>query len=178
MFISHRQHGGNVLRGATVALVIGLGIAATGIGPSSHADAQSLAIRKAAAPCIPAGHSTSTIPSISFGRSGGNIRPFTVNIYGDGVIAYKGAVTPPASYAIRPDAVLGLKTLASAEGFATWPAVIKSTRLFPDSASLFVTIRAGCATTTSKVTMRPGANQPSFLQLWDTLYAAAGLGAN
>jgi hypothetical protein len=71
-----------------------------------------------------------------------------------------------------PDAVLGLQRLAQAEGFNTWPKVIKSTKLMPDSASLYITIRAGCSPATRTVTLQPGAQLPAFTELFDTLLAA------
>jgi hypothetical protein len=168
--------GGTILRGALATLVVGFGVSAGGIVPALHAGAHASANGNLSSPCIPAGHGPGAIPSIAFGRTGGNIRPLTVNLYGDGTVAYKGAVAPASGYTVRPDAVLGLKRLAGAEGFSTWPRVITSSKLFPDSASLFITIRAGCETTTKTVIMRPGANQPGFQELWDTFSAAAGLG--
>ena len=95
-----------------------------------------------------------------------------LSIYGDGTINYVGANPLSPSFTIRPDAVLGLQRLARAEGFNAWPSMIKSTRLMPDSANLFVTLRAGCSTTTKTVTLQAGANSPAFSELFDTLLAA------
>src|ERR1700692_4150076 len=138
---THWYRGGATLRGAVATLIVGLAVSAGSMAPLSRVEAHAVSNSISSAPCIPAVHSADTIASISFGRTGGNIRPFSVNIYGDGFIAYKGAASPPAGYAVSPVAVLGLQTLATAEGFATWPKVITSPRLFPDSASLFVSIR-------------------------------------
>ena len=52
-------------------------------------------------------------------------------------------------YAISPEAVLGLERLATAEGFAAWPNTITATRGLPDVATLFVTLRAGCSSSTT-----------------------------
>lgn len=126
-------------------------------------------------PCIPAGHGPGTVPSISFGRSGGNIRPMQVNIYGDGTISYQGATPISAHYAIAPEAVLGLQRLADAEGFWKLPATITGTHVLPDFATLSITIRAGCSSTTKTVKAR-GSQLAGFAELYDTLTAAAGLG--
>jgi hypothetical protein len=127
-------------------------------------------------PCVAPGHGPGAIPAISFGRKGGNIRPLTVQIYGDGAIKYSGAAQGSAPYSIQPDAVQGLERLAQAEGFASWPAKFTSTHLFPDVATLFITLRAGCLNATKTVSLPPGANAPQYRELWDTLLAASGLG--
>ncbi|MDB5077969.1 MAG: hypothetical protein JWO42_4148 [Chloroflexi bacterium] len=158
------------------ASLLSLAVAISGLGAPSLTQAHSVSKSGVGAPCIPAGHGPGTIPSISFGRTGGNIRPLTVLIYGDGTITYQGSAQGLPAYSIRPVAVQGLERLAQAEGFATWPAKIKSPRFFPDAATLFVTIRAGCSTTTKTVKLLPGANQPQFIELWSTLTAASGLG--
>jgi hypothetical protein len=126
-------------------------------------------------PCIPAGHGPGVVPSISFGRSGGNIRPMQVKIYGDGTITYKGITPTITEYAIAPEAVLGLQRLADAEGFSTMPALIKGTHVLPDLATLSITIRAGCSTTTKTVKAH-GGQLGGFTELYDTLSAASGLG--
>ena len=126
-------------------------------------------------PCIPAGHGPSDTPSISFGRSGGNIRPMKVNIYGDGTITYQGAAPALTQYAITPEAVLGLQRLANAEGFWTLPSVITGTQVLPDLATLSITVRAGCAPTTKTVQAR-GGQLGGFTELYDTLSAATALG--
>jgi hypothetical protein len=128
-----------------------------------------------AAPCIPAGHGPSAIPAIRFGRMGGNIRPFSVAIYADGTITYKGIAPVVPSYTIQMMAVLGLERLATAEGFATWPTTIKATHMFPDAATLFITLRAGCSSATRTVNLQGGASQPSFSELFATLEAATAL---
>jgi hypothetical protein len=145
--------------------------AAASLAPASIAAAKGTSAT-GAAPCIPAGHGPSAIPSIVFGRRGGNIRPMRVSIYGDGTVTYIGGSPLSTTFTMLPDAVLGLQRLAQAEGFTAWPTVIKSTKLFPDAASLYVTIRAGCTTATRTVTLQPGAQLPAFTELFDTLLAA------
>ncbi len=126
-------------------------------------------------PCIPAGHGPGVVPAIRFGRAGGNIRPMQVRIYGDGTITYKGLTPPVPQYAISPEAVLGLQRLASAVGFATMPKMIMGTHYLPDSATLSITMRAGCTTATKTVQAR-GSQLGGFIELYDTLSAAAALG--
>jgi hypothetical protein len=126
-------------------------------------------------PCIPAGHGPGVVPSISFGRGGGNIRPMQVKIYGDGTIAYTGVTPPIAHYAIVPEAVLGLQRLASAEGFSTMPALITGRGVLPDLATLSITIRAGC-TSATKTVQAHGGHLAGFTELYDTLSAAVALG--
>jgi hypothetical protein len=162
-------------RYALACMITTLGVVAGGMATPRDAQARASSSARVLAPCIPAGHDATAIPSIAFGRKGGNMRPLTVKIYGDGTVTYAGATPVSTGYAVKPDAVLGLWRLADAEGFATWPTVFKGSTMTSDSASLFVTIRAGCSTTTKTVTMRPGANQPGFWELYDTLTAAAGL---
>lgn len=154
---------------AAAALVAAASIAA--LVPAPLTVPRALAAHSTA-PCIPAGHGPSAIASIAFGRKGGNIRPMRISIYGDGTISYAGGAPISQSYTILPAAVQGLQRLAAAEGFNSWPSQIKSSRLFPDSASLFVTIRYGCSTSTRTVTLQPGAQSPAFSELYDTLLAA------
>ena len=56
------------------------------------------------------------------------------------------------------------------------PDTIAATRLFPDSGSLYVTVRSGCfGTFTRTVTLQGGAQDPAFQELFDTLSAASAL---
>ena len=126
------------------------------------------------AACLPAGHAPTDIPAIAFGRKGGNILPFRVSVYGDGILRYQGAAHPVvASYAILPTAVQGLSRLAGAEGFWGMPDLIAAARLFPDSGSLYMTVRSGCyGTSTRTVTLQGGAQDPAF-QYYSCTYAAS-----
>ncbi len=142
--------------------------------PAWHVSAASTRM-PSLAPCIPAGHGPGVIPAISFGRKFGNILPFSVAVYADGTIAYKGVTPAVTHYAISLEAVLGLERLATAEGFATWPDTITATRGLPDVATLFVTLRAGCSTSTRTVNLQGGASLPAFNELFATLQAATAL---
>jgi hypothetical protein len=161
-----------VARVSASALLVALLAAPT---LASSAAARPSAPAAANLPCIPAGHGPGDKPSISFGRSGGNIRPMRVKIYGDGTITYTGITPSVAHYTIAPEAVLGLQRLADAEGFSTMPALIKGAHFLPDSATLSITIRAGCSTTTKTVKAH-GAHLGGFTELYDTLSAATALG--
>jgi hypothetical protein len=159
-----------VRRGMLVIAVAG-SILAT---PGWHVSAASTRV-PGAAPCIPAGHGPGVIPAISFGRKLGNVRPFSVAVYADGTIAYTGITPAVTHYAIGTEAVLGLERLAMAEGFASWPGLITATRGLPDVATLFVTLRAGCSSSTRTVNLQGGASLPAFSELFATLQAATAL---
>jgi hypothetical protein len=144
------------------------------LAPRSYA---APAQRVAAAPCIPAGHGSKDIPAIAFGRRGGNIRPMQVLIYGDGTIRYQGAAPISPTYSISSLAVLGLQRLARAEGFYSMPPLIANPKHLPDFATLFITIRAGCATQTTTVRSNGGQAAGGFDELYATLTAAVALGS-
>lgn len=113
-------------------------------------------------------------PTFSFGRSGGNIVPFTVKVRRDGAVVSSGPVTLVQPGAVLSDALRnGLVTLARAEGFfTTMPASIRCAGVLPDVAARFVTIAATGKRRT--VTARGACNAP-FEELYAVLYAAAGL---
>ncbi len=170
---THSRHSRfRIRRAPAAALLVGLLAAPTMAG---RVEAHSAAPAAAGLPCIPAGHGPGDIPSISFGRSGGNIRPTQVKIYGDGTVTYKGVTPPVASYSIAPEAVLGLQRLADAEGFLTMPALITGGQVLPDEATLSITVRAGCTTMTKNVKAH-GSQLGGFTELYDTLSAAVALG--
>ncbi|HVA89192.1 MAG TPA: hypothetical protein VNL71_05070 [Chloroflexota bacterium] len=159
-------------RGLAAPFLVGMLLVPTVAGAASaHQSIRTVANL----PCIPAGHGPTALPSISFGRSGGNIRPMQVHIYGDGTITYQGAVPALTHYAITPEAVLGLQRLANAEGFLALPSVITGTHVLPDFATLSITVRAGCASTIKTVHAR-GGQLGGFTELYDTLSAATALG--
>jgi len=87
--------------------------------------------------------SRQTAPSFAFGRTGGNIVPFTVRIGKDGRVTSSGPVqvtaTGPLSLPLRN----GLARLARAEGFFALPTSIPCSGINPDVAGRFVTVRAG-----------------------------------
>src|SRR5437660_892320 len=121
MFTGTRSSGvtpKHVVGRLAISAMVAIGLIGGGMVSPMH----SQAARGSAASCLPAGHGAGVIPSISFGRKGGNIMPFSVSIYGDGTVSYKGPVSGPKTYSVAPPAVLGLQHLATAEGFAAWPA--------------------------------------------------------
>lgn len=113
-----------------------------------------------------------TPPSFSFGRSGGNIAPFTVKIGRDGRVTSKGPVTPaPTSTPLSSPLRNGLAKLAKAEGFFAMPTAIRCQGTLPDFASRFVTVSAAGQTRT--VSARGGCNA-AFEELYAVIAAVAG----
>jgi hypothetical protein len=113
-------------------------------------------------------------PTFAFGRSGGNIVPFTVRIGKDGRVTTSGpvhvtATGAPFSVPLRN----GLARLAQAEGFFAMPTFISCGGVNPDVAGRFVTVTAGGKSRT--VTER-GACKPAFEELYAVLSAAVGAG--
>ena len=165
------------IRGTLSLLATALLTAGAVLPAQSGAHAAPRAVARTSAACLPGRHGPTDVPAIAFGRKGGNILPFRVSIYGDGTLGYQGAARPVASsYAVRPTAVQGLARLAGAEGFWGMPDLIAAARLFPDSGSLYITVRSGCyGSSTRTVTLQGGAQDAAFQELFDTLTAASGL---
>jgi len=165
------------IRGTLPLLATALVAACAMLPVRSSVHAAPRAVARTSAACLPGGHGPTDNSAITFGRKGGNILPFRVSIYGDGTLGYQGAARPVASsYAIRPTAVQGLARLAGAEGFWGMPDLIAAARLFPDSGSLYITVRPGSyGSSTRTVTLQGGAQDPGFQELFDTLGAASGL---
>ncbi len=118
-------------------------------------------------------HSTrEAAPSFVFGRTGGNIQPFSVRIGKDGRVTAKGAVTaaPPAAPLSSP-LRNGLVKLAKAEGFFTMPTSIRCQGALPDFAARFLTVAVGTQTRT--VTVRGGCST-AFEELYAVVAAVAG----
>jgi hypothetical protein len=111
--------------------------------------------------------------SFAFGRTGGNIRPFTVRIGKDGRLTTTGPVAVADPVAVLSPALRGgLAKLAQAEGFFAMPALILCNGVNPDVAARFVTISAGGKTRT--VTVR-GTCRTAFEELYAVIAAAAGV---
>jgi len=109
-------------------------------------------------------------PTFAFGRSGGNIIPFTVTIGKDGRVATSGpvhvtATGAPLSLPLRN----GLAKLAQAEGFSSGSALVACKGVNPDIAGRFITVTARGKTHT--VTAR-GTCYPAFEELYAVLSAA------
>jgi hypothetical protein len=109
-------------------------------------------------------------PTFAFGRTGGNIVPFTVRIVKDGRVTTSGAVRVTATAASTP-LRNGLAKLARAEGFFSMPATIACGGVNPDIASRFVTVTSGGKTRT---VMEHGTCKPAFEELYAVLSAAVG----
>jgi len=124
--------------------------------------------------CLTPAHGPNTTPAIAFGRTGGNILPMQISIYGDGFITYQGAVPVTTGYAIAPEAVRGLKRLAVAENFWSLPTLIVAPGVLPDIATQYISIQIGCGTGSKTVQVR-GSGSTSFTELYATLLAAAGI---
>jgi hypothetical protein len=113
-------------------------------------------------------------PTFAFGRSGGNIVPFTVRIGKDGRVTTGGpvhvtATGGPLSLPLRN----GLAKLAQAEGFFSMPALISCVGVNPDVAGRFITVAAGGKTRT--VTSH-GSCKPAFEELYAVISASVGAG--
>ena len=114
-----------------------------------------------------------TPPSFAFGRTGGNIAPFTVRIGRDGRLATTGPVEVADPGAVLSPALrAGLARLARAEGFFAMPTLIRCSGVLPDVAGRFVTVSAGGKTRT--VTARGGC-KAAFEELFAVLAAVAGV---
>jgi hypothetical protein len=98
-----------------------------------------LAVALALAASSAAGRSAS---SFSFGRTGGNIQPFTVTIAADGSVTATGPARP-TRLELRPAALARLKDAVAAQQFFSLPLSIRCPHALPDFAARFVTIRSG-----------------------------------
>src|SRR5436309_13122008 len=96
----------------------------------------------------------SSAPAFAFGRSGGNILPFTVVISSTGRISARGPVDPSRTR-VSPRTLARLLPLARREGFFAMPPTTIRPGTLPDLASLFV------AVTTSRATKRVTLGRPS-----------------
>jgi hypothetical protein len=83
-----------------------------------------------------------TPTSYAFGRSGGNIAPFTVSIAADGTVTVNG----PVRTTRKRVSATGMAHLASVlrrAHFSRLPATTRCTGTLPDFAAFFVTVRVG-----------------------------------
>jgi len=108
----------------------------------------------------------------SFGRTGGNIRPFTIAIASNGQVVAMGPALGTAGHVRLSQAALkGLLKLAKAEKFSSLPDRLEGNHVLPDVASLYITVDTGSAT---KTVRNHGAHVASFDQLFAVLMAVAG----
>jgi hypothetical protein len=111
-----------------------------------------------------------SMPSLAFGRIGGNIIPAKVTIGRDGRVTTSGGIRVTATSASLP-LRNGLAKLAQAEGFFSLPATIACSGVNPDIASRFVTVSAAGKTHTVAV---HGTCKPAFEELYAVISAAVG----
>ncbi len=107
--------------------------------------------------------------AFAFGRSGGNIAPFTVMISPTGRVTAQGSVRlARPRLTLTQDAVHGLVDLAKTEGFFRMPATTVCRGTLPDFAGSFVTVGS------KRVTVRGSCNR-RFSELYAVLAAVAGV---
>jgi hypothetical protein len=106
-------------------------------------------------------------PRYSFGRSGGNIAPFTVTIAPSGKVTVSGPAKVGRT-SLTPAQLAGLRAAISAAKLSTLPSRTICAGTLPDFASQFVTagghtvfVRGSCA--------------PSFRRAWFALVSATRL---
>ena len=136
------------LAALTVALAVPLAVLAGGSG-------------KTAAP-----------PTFTFGRTGGNIVPFTVTIGANGHVSTTGTQKLTVTFATVP-LRNGLGKLAKAEGFWTMATVLDCGKINPDVASRFITITAAGK---SRTVRSRAVCSPAFEELYAVLSASVGAG--
>jgi hypothetical protein len=118
--------------------------------------------------------SAATQPSFAFGRTGGNIEPFTVTIARDGSVTSTGPVQP-AKHRLAVSTLARLAKLASTEHFFGLPQRVTCPVSLPDFAYRSVTVSTS-ATRRRTVLVRGGC-QPGFTTLYAALAAAVGVRA-
>jgi hypothetical protein len=112
-------------------------------------------------------------PSFAFGRIGGNIVPFRVEIRADGTLERSGPVRlahPDARFSAQR--LAGLVRFARTQRFWSLPLTIRCRGSLPDYAYLFVTIRT--AEKTRTVMVRGGCS-PRFSRVYTGLANAAAV---
>ncbi len=107
----------------------------------------------------------------SFGRTGGNIAPFTVTISASGAVSSAGPVTPKRT-GVGPAARARLAGLVRTTRFYGLPHTTRCSGALPDFASNFVTIRSAG---TARTVLVHGDCSKRFATLYDALSAAVGV---
>ena len=125
-----------------------------------------------AALAVPALGSAAPGPtSFAFGRTGGNIAPFTVTISSSGAVRVTGPVEPRVGV-VGPAARARLAALVETTRFSSLPLTIRCHGELPDVASNFVTVRRAGVTRTVLV---HGDCSSRFSRLYDALARAVGI---
>jgi hypothetical protein len=116
---------------------------------------------------LPPAASASQQTGFAFGRSGGNIRPYTVTIAADGRVSVSGPVQAGRTKLTQAQ-VGSLVKLAADVRFATLPKTTNCAGALPDVASTFVRVGAR--------TVRVHGNCiPRYARLWKALGSAVKL---
>lgn len=106
-----------------------------------------------------------------FGRVGGNIAPFTVQIRADGTVRHSGPVRlAHRDVRLSQRRLAALRAYARAQGFWSLRRLTLCRGSLPDFASLYVAIHTGDRT--RRVTVRGGC-RPRFSRIYRALAAAA-----
>ena len=122
-----------------------------------------------AAPAL--GSASPGAASFAFGRTGGNIAPFTVTISSSGAVRVNGPVEPRVKV-LGPATRARLAALVAATRFSTLPLTTRCRGALPDVASNFVTVRRAGSTRTVLV---HGDCSSRFSRLYDALAGAVGI---
>ena len=109
--------------------------------------------------------------SFAFGRTGGNIEPFTVTIARDGSVTTKGPVHPLRLRLSAP-VLAHLTSVATAQHFFTLRRQTVCPGTLPDFAFSFVTVRTASA---SRTVLVRGDCRPAFTKVYAALSGAVGV---
>jgi hypothetical protein len=120
-----------------------------------------------AATALASGASASQQTGFALGRTGGNIRPFTVSIAADGRVSVSGPVQVGRTKLTRAQLAALTKTAADVR-FTTLPNTTTCAGTLPDVASTFVRIGA-------RTVRVHGECVPRYARLWKALAGAVKL---
>ena len=119
----------------------------------------------------PAGTASGAQMTFAFGRTGGNIRPFTITIAGDGSVTATGPVQTLKSQ-LDPRQLAKLARVVNAQRFSALPQKTLCPDALPDVASQFVIVHRGSLTRRVLVHGRCSAR---FTKIYTALTNAVGL---
>jgi len=126
-----------------------------------------IALAAALLAAVPAAGAASPSLAFAFGRTGGNIIPFTVTIARDGSVHAVGPVKAGRA-SLSAAQLAGLRKLAASVRFATLPAQTNCPGTLPDIASTFVQVGARTARVHDTCL-------PRYTKLWAAVSAAVKL---
>ena len=134
---------------------------------------QLLAMCLAAAALLtaPAGGATDSL-AFSFGRKGGTIMPFQVQIFTSGRVAVTGPVRRLEPVTVSPEALAALQKLAKAEGFFSMQPHTRCSETVAGLATSYIRVRIGKL---DKTVSTYGRCNKRFLGLYDVLKAVAAV---